>query len=68
MLLSSMQYHRGILTDKIPVRGFPGALVVAAMMIAILGMPAAWQFFLVTGAVGITWAGITYWWHNQTRW
>ena len=68
MMLSSMQYHRGILTNNIPVRGIPGALVVAAMIVAILGTPAARQFFLVTGGVGIAWAGIMYWWHNQTRW
>ena len=66
--LSSMQFHRGILTDQIPVQGFAGALVVAAMIVAIRGTPAARQFFAVTGAVGTVWAGITYWWHNQTRW
>jgi hypothetical protein len=63
-----MQYHRGILTDKIPVKGFPGVLLVAVMVVAILGTPAARQFFLITGVVGIVWAGIIYWWHNQTRW
>ncbi len=67
-LLSSMQLHRGILTYKIPVRGFPGVLLVAVMIIAILGTPAARQFFLVTGIVGVVGAGIIYWWHNQTRW
>ena len=67
-LLTSMRFHRGILTQEIPVRGVPGALLVAVMMVAILGMPAARQFFLVTGAVGLVWAGILYWWHNQTRW
>ena len=67
-LLMSMQYHRGILTDKIPVRGVPGALLVAVMLVAILGTPAAYQFFMLTGAVGVVWAGILYWWHNQTRW
>jgi hypothetical protein len=65
-LLVSMQYHRGILTDKIPARGIPGALLVAVMMIAVLGMPAARQFFLITGAVGVLWAGLLYWWHNQS--
>ncbi len=63
-----MRYHRGILTDQIPVEGFPGMLVVAAMMIAIVGTPAAREFFLATVSVGIAWAGIAYWWHNQTRW
>ena len=67
-LLSSMQYHRGILINKIPVQGIPGALLGAVMLVAILGTPAAWQFFLGTVAVGLVWAGITYWWHNQTRW
>ena len=67
-LLMSMQYHRGILTDKIPVRGVPGALLVAVMLVAILGTPVAYQFFMLTGAVGVVWAGILYWWHNQTRW
>jgi hypothetical protein len=68
ILLSSMSYHRGILTHNIPVEGFPGALLVATMLVAILGTPAARQFFLVTGTAGAVWAGITYWWHNQTRW
>ncbi len=63
-----MQFHRGILTDKIPVQGFPGALLVAVMLVAILGTPAARQFFLVTSAGGIIGAGVIYWWHNQTRW
>jgi hypothetical protein len=63
-----MQYHRGILTQGIPVQGFPGILLVAIMLVAILGTPAARQFFLITGAAGTVWAGITYWWHNQTRW
>ncbi len=67
-LLSSMQFHRGILTNEIPVQGFPGVLLTAVMMVAILGTPAAWQFFLVTSAVGVMGAGIMYWWHNQTRW
>ncbi len=67
-LLTSMQYHRGILTHNIPVRGVPGALLVAVMLVAILGTPAARQFFLLTGTVGIIWAGVLYWWHNQTRW
>ncbi len=67
-LLSSMQFHRGILTDKIPVQGIPGALLVAVMLVAILGTPAARQFFLVTSAAGIIGAGVIYWWHNQTRW
>ena len=67
-LLMSMQYHRGILIDSIPVSGFPGFLFVAAMVIAIAGIPAALQFFLATGAAGICWAGVLYWWHNQTRW
>ena len=63
-----MQYHHGILTHKIPVQGFPGTLLVAVMMVAVLGTPAARQFFLLTGVVGVIWAGIIYWWHNQTRW
>jgi hypothetical protein len=67
-LLSSMQYHRGILINRIPVEGIPGALLIAVMMVAILGTPAARQFFLITGAAGVFWAGIIYWWHNQTRW
>lgn len=68
-LLSSMQYHRGILIDQIPVKGFPGVLFVAATMITVLGgIPAAREFFLIAGAVGVVWAGILYWWHNQTRW
>ncbi len=66
--LSSMQFHRGILTNNIPVRGFPGLLLVAVMMVAVLGTPAAWQFFLMTGSAGLMGAGIMYWWHNQTRW
>lgn len=68
ILLSSMQYHRGILTDKIPVQGVPGALLVAVMLVTILGTPAARQFFFVTGVVGVVWAAVAYWWHNQTRW
>jgi hypothetical protein len=67
-LLTSMRFHRGILTHEIPVRGVPGALLVAVMMVAILGMPAARQFFLLTSTVGLVWAGALYWWHNQTRW
>ncbi len=67
-LLTSMQYHRGILTYEIPVRGVPGALLVGVMAVAILGMPAAREFYLLTGAAGIVWAGVLYWWHNQTRW
>jgi hypothetical protein len=63
-----MQYHRGILTDKIPVQGIPGALLVAVMIVAILGTPAARQFFLITGAAGFLGACLLYWWHNQTRW
>ncbi len=63
-----MQYHRGILTHNIPVQGVPGALLVGVMIVAILGTPAARQFYLVTGTIGVIWAGITYWWHNQTRW
>jgi len=63
-----MQFHRGILTDKIPVQGVPGALLVAVMIIAILGTPAARQFFLITGSAGVLGAGLLYWWHNQTRW
>ncbi len=67
-LLSSMRFHRGILTNDIPVQGFPGVLLVAVMMVAVLGTPAARQFFLITGTVGFVWAGVMYWWHNQTRW
>ncbi len=67
-LLMSMQYHRGILTDKIPVQGVPGALLVAVMVVTILGTPAARQFFLITCSAGILWACLLYWWHNQTRW
>ncbi len=67
-LLMSMQYHRGILTNKIPVQGVPGALLVAVMVVAILGTPAARQFFLITVSAGALWAGLLYWWHNQTRW
>ncbi len=43
-------------------------LLVAVIMVAIVGTPAAWEFFLVTGIVATTWAGFLYWWHNQTRW
>ncbi len=67
-LLMSMQYHRGILIDKIPVSGFPGALFVAVMLVSIIGTPAARDFFLITGTTGLIGAGILYWWHNQTRW
>ncbi|HYK92195.1 MAG TPA: hypothetical protein VE398_25760 [Acidobacteriota bacterium] len=67
-LLSSMQLHRGILTDKIPVQGIPGMLLVSVMLVAILGTPAARQFFMVTSAIGGVGAGLLYWWRNQTRW
>ncbi len=67
-LLMSMQYHRGILIDRIPVSGLPGLLFVAATLVAILGTPVALQFFTVTGTAGVCGAGVLYWWHNQTRW
>lgn len=64
-----MEYHPGIRIDSIPVEGIPGLLFVAATLVLFMGsIPAVREFLLITGSVGVAWAGVLYYWHNQTRW
>jgi hypothetical protein len=64
-----MEYHPGILIDQIPVRGIPGLLFVAAtLFIFLAAVPATRDFLMITGPAGIIWAGVLYYWRNQTRW
>jgi hypothetical protein len=67
--LTSMEYHPGILIDQIPVEGIPGLLFLAATLFMFLAaVPATRDFLMITGGAGIIWAGVLYYWHNQTRW
>ena len=66
---SMMSYHPGIRIDRIPVNGIPGIMFVAATIFMFLGtVPAAREFFVITGITGILGAGFLYCWRNQTRW
>jgi len=68
-LVIGTEYHRGIRIDSIPVRGFAGLLFVFATMFMFLGAsPAIRELLLICGPAGLIWAGILYYWHNQTRW
>jgi hypothetical protein len=65
--LEHTEYHPGIRIHSVPVRGLPGLLFVVATLM-LVAAPAARDFLIMTGGAGLCWAGILYWWHNQTRW
>jgi hypothetical protein len=67
--IGSTEFHPGIRIDSISAQGFPGLLFAAATWLTFAGgIPAAREFMAITGALGLGFAGLLYWWHNQTRW
>jgi len=65
--IEPIRFHPGIKINEIPVSGFAGVLFASATMLMVL-TPVARDFLLITGSAGMIWAGVLYWWHNQTRW
>lgn len=64
-----MNFHQGILIDKIPAEGMGGFLfALGTALIFLIGIPAIRPLGLIGLAGGLFFAGILYFWHNQTRW
>ena len=64
-----MKKHRGILIDKIPVRGLAGLVfAVGVIVIFLIGLPPIRQAARYSLAGGILVAAALYWWRRQTRW
>ncbi len=68
-MMNNNKPHPGILINRIPVDGFAGFLfTVAVLLTFLIGIPAFQEFFVVALVAGAGWAGMLYYWRNQTRW
>ena len=61
--------HQGIRIDQIPVSGVGGLIfAIGIVLLALIGLPEARALGAVGLGGGVIFAGVLYFWHNQTRW